>query len=210
MVENSVDDFRYAVTFRLWSEILHQENHTEGPDDRDKNHKWPPGACWCMRVRVVCCGEPAKKEKIVKDRNESSECHGSQTCHDPYQQRERPQDCWPDRSRRRCCAVSSQNNLPKYRLDGSNTVLSSCISPECNIRLDDVRFEQTATTAIVVAVYRTPSPFTPEEVASLEPRLPMPQGASNVELRIRSVPVTVASKHGYVESPEGLDSQRPE
>jgi hypothetical protein len=46
--------------------------------------------------------------------------------------------------------------------------------------------------------------FTPEEVASLEPRLPMPQGASSVELRIRSVPVTVASKHGYVESPEDL------
>jgi len=70
--------------------------------------------------------------------------------------------------------------------------------------LTDIRFEQTATTAIVVAVYRTPSPFTPEEVGSLEPRLPMPQGASNVELRIRSVPVTVASKHGYVESPEDL------
>ena len=70
--------------------------------------------------------------------------------------------------------------------------------------LTDLRFQQTAKTAIVVAVYRTPSPFTPEEVASLEPRLPMPQGASSVELRIRSVPVTVASKHGYVESPEDL------
>jgi hypothetical protein len=74
---------------------------------------------------------------LAKNRNESSECHGSQTCNDPYQQRERPQDCRPNRSRRRCCAVTSQNNLPKYRLDGSNTVLSFCISPECNIRLDD-------------------------------------------------------------------------
>jgi hypothetical protein len=70
--------------------------------------------------------------------------------------------------------------------------------------LTDVRFEQTATTAIVVAVYRTPSPFTPEEVGSLEPRLPITEGANNVELRIRSVPVTVASKHGYVDSPEDL------
>jgi hypothetical protein len=68
----------------------------------------------------------------------------------------------------------------------------------------DVRFDQTATTAIVVAVYRTPSPFTPEEVASLEPRLPIPHGTNNLELRVRSVPVTVASRHGYVDSPEDL------
>jgi hypothetical protein len=137
VIENCIDDFRHAVAFRLWSEILYQENHTEGPDNGDKNHQSSQGACWRMRVRIVCCGEPAKKEKIVKDRNESSECHGSQTCHDPYQQQERPQDCRSDPSLRRCCAVTSQNSLPKYGLDGSNTVLSSCISPECNIRLDD-------------------------------------------------------------------------
>jgi uncharacterized hydrophobic protein (TIGR00271 family) len=70
--------------------------------------------------------------------------------------------------------------------------------------LTEVRFEQAGTTAIVVAVYRTPSPFTPEEVGSLEPRLPMPHGTTNLELRIRSVPVTVTSKRGYVESTEDL------
>ena len=125
VVENSVDDFRYAVTLRLWSEVLHQENHSEGPDDRDKNHKRSPGASWCMRVRVIRCGELAQKEEIVKDPDKSPECHGSQTCHDPNQQRERPQACRPDSARRRCCAVSSQNSLPKRRLDGSNAVLSS-------------------------------------------------------------------------------------
>lgn len=33
---------------------------------------------------------------------------------------------------------------------------------------------------------RTPSPFTPKEVGSLEPRLPMPYGTTNLELRILS------------------------
>ncbi len=86
MVVDSVDNFRYSVTFRLWSEVLHQENHRDASDHRDKNHKWPPRACWRLRVRVVRCGEPAKEKKIVKDRNEGSECYGSQTGNDPNQQ----------------------------------------------------------------------------------------------------------------------------
>ena len=73
--------------------------------------------------------------------------------------------------------------------------------------LTNVRFEQTAKTAIVVAVYRTPTPFTPEEVGSIEPRLPVPQGKTNLELRVRSVPVTIASKQGYQYPTEDLDDQ---
>jgi uncharacterized hydrophobic protein (TIGR00271 family) len=73
--------------------------------------------------------------------------------------------------------------------------------------LTGVRFEQTATTAIVVAVYRTPTPFTPEEVGRIEPRLPVPHGKTNLDLRVRSVPVTVASKQGYQYSTEDSDDQ---
>ena len=103
-VINCLDDFRYAVTFRFWGEVLDQKYYSECPDDRDNNHKPTPGACGCMHVRVVDCGESAKEEKIMNDPNEGSECHRSQPSHDSYQQRERPQDCRPDRSRR-CCAV---------------------------------------------------------------------------------------------------------
>jgi uncharacterized hydrophobic protein (TIGR00271 family) len=70
--------------------------------------------------------------------------------------------------------------------------------------LTDVRFQQASGTAVVVAVYRTPSPFTPEEVGSLEPRLPVRPGTTNLQLRIRSVPVTVTSRQGYLYSTEDL------
>ena len=39
-------------------------------------------------------------------------------------------------------------------------------------------------------------------------RLPTPDGKTKVQLRIRSIPVTVASKQGYLESPEDLTDQR--
>lgn len=74
--------------------------------------------------------------------------------------------------------------------------------------LADVRFRQAMGTTVVIAVYRTPSPFTPEEVGIMEPRLPTPDGKTKVQLRIRSIPVTVASKQGYLESPEDLTDQR--
>jgi hypothetical protein len=57
---------------------------------------------------------------------------------------------------------------------------------------------------VVVAVYRTPSPFTPEEVGTLEPKLPHRPGAGNLELLVRSVPITVASQSGYLFSDEDL------
>lgn len=56
----------------------------------------------------------------------------------------------------------------------------------------------------VVADYRTPEPFTPKEVSALEPQLPLMRGASSLDLRIRSIPVTVASKAGYLSSSEDL------
>jgi hypothetical protein len=55
-----------------------------------------------------------------------------------------------------------------------------------------------------MAVYRTPSPFTPEEVRALDPRLPSRPGKSNLELLVRSVPISVASKSGYLFSDEDL------
>ena len=87
MVISSLDDFRYAVALRFRSQVLDQKSHSESPDDRDKDHKSPPGACGCMNVGVVCRREFAKEEEIVKDPNEGAKCHGSQACHDPYQQR---------------------------------------------------------------------------------------------------------------------------
>jgi uncharacterized hydrophobic protein (TIGR00271 family) len=68
--------------------------------------------------------------------------------------------------------------------------------------LTDVRFQRSSGTAIVIAVYRTPSPFTPEGVGSLEPRLPRRPGTTKLELRIRSVPISVASRQGYLYSTE--------
>lgn len=70
--------------------------------------------------------------------------------------------------------------------------------------LADVRFRQVSGTNVVVAVYRTPSPFTPQDVGTLESSLPLPPGKTKLELRIRSVPITVTSKQGYLDSPEDL------
>lgn len=66
--------------------------------------------------------------------------------------------------------------------------------------LTDVRFHHTSFSDVVTAVYRTPSPFTPEEAAGLEAKLPLASGTTNLELRIRSVPITIASKQGYLYS----------
>ena len=74
--------------------------------------------------------------------------------------------------------------------------------------LTEVRFQRSPGMAIVVAVYRTPSPFTPEEVGSLEPKLPRRPGTTKLELRIRSVPISVASKQGYLYSIEETSDHR--
>ena len=66
--------------------------------------------------------------------------------------------------------------------------------------LADVRLRREGARAVVTAVYRTPVPFSPEQVALIEQALPRLDGDAKVELRIRSVPVTVASAHGYLYS----------
>jgi uncharacterized hydrophobic protein (TIGR00271 family) len=83
-------------------------------------------------------------------------------------------------------------------------LLTSAAQGHDGARLVDVRFQEQAKRIVVVAVYRTPSPFTPDEVRALEPQLPRPQGASHLELLVRSVPVNVAAKSGYLFSNEDL------
>ena len=70
--------------------------------------------------------------------------------------------------------------------------------------LAEVRFQSKSGAMLVVADYRTPVPFTPEEVGALEAKLPLMHGTSSVDLRIRSIPVTVASKSGYLFSTSDL------
>jgi len=83
-------------------------------------------------------------------------------------------------------------------------ILSTAGAEHKGAHLTEVRFQRDSQRAVVVAVYRTPVAFTPEEVGSIEPRLPLRPGDRNVELRIRSIPVTVASKGGYLYSSEDL------
>jgi uncharacterized hydrophobic protein (TIGR00271 family) len=82
-------------------------------------------------------------------------------------------------------------------------LLTSAAKTHNGANLVELRFQEEGKRTIVVAVYRTPSPFTPEEVGVLEPQLPRRPGA-NLELRIRSVPISVASKSGYLFSREDL------
>jgi uncharacterized hydrophobic protein (TIGR00271 family) len=64
--------------------------------------------------------------------------------------------------------------------------------------LVDVRFRRESARLIVTAVYRTPVPFSPAQVAVLEQSLPRDDGRNRVELRVRSIPITVASSGGYL------------
>lgn len=90
-------------------------------------------------------------------------------------------------------------------------ILNTASTTHNGAYLTDVRFEQAGTTAIVVAVYRTPSPFTPQEAGNIEPKLPVPHGTTSLELRIRSVPISVVSRYGYLDSSGDLtDKERSE
>jgi uncharacterized hydrophobic protein (TIGR00271 family) len=62
----------------------------------------------------------------------------------------------------------------------------------------EMRVRQEADRAVVVATYRTPTAFTPHEVAAIEASLPPRPGAQSTELRVRSIPVMVASKDGFL------------
>jgi len=89
------------------------------------------------------------------------------------------------------------------------TALSAAATEHTGAYLTDLRVQKTGDRALVVAVYRTPTPFTPADVAVLESRIPRMPGASELELRVRSVPVTVASRSGYVFSSDAADHDRP-
>jgi uncharacterized hydrophobic protein (TIGR00271 family) len=83
-------------------------------------------------------------------------------------------------------------------------VLTAAAKSHSGAYFVEVRFQEEAKRTIVAAVYRTPSPFTPEEVGAIEPQLPLRPGRSNLELRIRSVPISVSDKSGYLFSNEDL------
>lgn len=90
-------------------------------------------------------------------------------------------------------------------------ILSTAAVTHKGAYLTDMRLRRDSGRVILVAVYHTPAPFTPAEVGALESRLPPMQGAKGLELRIRSVPVTVSSKAGYLFSSEDLsDYDRPQ
>lgn len=72
--------------------------------------------------------------------------------------------------------------------------------------LADVRFRRELKRIVVTAIYRTPVAFAPEQVAVIEDTLPRMDGAAEIELRIRSVPVIVASKQGYLYSDDVPES----
>jgi uncharacterized hydrophobic protein (TIGR00271 family) len=82
-------------------------------------------------------------------------------------------------------------------------ILKSAAATHKGAYLEDVRFQHNLRSSLVVAVYRTPEAFTPQEVGAIEPKLPLRPGENHVELQIRSIPVTVASKTGYIYSSEG-------
>jgi uncharacterized hydrophobic protein (TIGR00271 family) len=105
--------------------------------------------------------------------------------------------------------IQLQESIAQHIYEASvRRILESASLTHKGAYLTDVRFQQTSETAVIVAVYRTPSPFTPEEVGSLEPRLPRRSATTKLELRIRSVPITVASKQGYLFSTEDSAKHR--
>jgi uncharacterized membrane protein len=105
--------------------------------------------------------------------------------------------------------IQLQESIAQHIYEASvRRILESVSMTHKGAYLTDVRFQQTSGTAVIVAVYRTPSPFTPEEVGSLEPRLPRRSATTKLELRIRSVPITIASKQGYLFSTEDSANHR--
>lgn len=81
-------------------------------------------------------------------------------------------------------------------------ILGTAAGTHSGAYLADVRFRRESGRTLVVAVYHTPVPFTPEDVGALEARLPAMRGASGVDLRVRSSPVIVASRSGFLYSSE--------
>jgi len=69
--------------------------------------------------------------------------------------------------------------------------------------LADLRLDPGRDRLLVTAVFRAPAAFAPEEVRQMERALPRPtSGPGELELRVRSIPVTVASRDGYLYATE--------
>ena len=69
--------------------------------------------------------------------------------------------------------------------------------------LADLRLDRGRDRLLVTAVFRAPAAFTPEQVRQIELALPRPtSGPGELELRIRTIPVTVASRDGYLYATE--------
>jgi uncharacterized hydrophobic protein (TIGR00271 family) len=90
------------------------------------------------------------------------------------------------------------------------TALNAAATNHKGAYLTDLRVQKVDDRALVVAVYRTPTPFTPEEVGVIEPNIPAMAGTNGLELRIRSVPVIVASRAGYIFTSDLADHDRPQ
>jgi uncharacterized membrane protein len=108
--------------------------------------------------------------------------------------------------------IQMRNEISKQVYEASvRKILKAAAATHEGGYLTDVRFQRHAGRMVVVAVYRTPTPFTPAEVSALEPKLPLMAGAGSLELLIRSTPVTVSSKSGYLFSSEDLtEHERPQ
>jgi len=98
-----------------------------------------------------------------------------------------------------------RNEISKEVYDASvHKILNAASATHKGAYLSDVKVRKIDGRTVAVATYRTPEPFTPEEVGVLEPKLPPMPGTSSLELRIRSIPVTVSSKSGYLFSSDDL------
>ena len=84
------------------------------------------------------------------------------------------------------------------------TALQLQVATHQGAYLADVRFRREVGRTVITAVYRTPVPFAPEQVALIERGLPRADG--DLELRIRSIPISVASSQGYLYATDDPES----
>lgn len=81
---------------------------------------------------------------------------------------------------------------------GVRRILETASSDHKGAFLASVRFQRDGGKSVIVAIYRAPVPFTPAETGRLESKLPLMPGSNTQALRIRSIPITVTTKDGYV------------
>ena len=80
------------MALRLGGEVLHEEDHGQGTDDRPQHDRRPPRADRCVLARVVVNRQATKENQVVNERNEHSQKERSEPGHHTEadrQQRER-------------------------------------------------------------------------------------------------------------------------